>query len=61
MDSTSKREELIKQYREMGKKIKLEPDPQKQEELAKEASKIHEQILIEEFGGDKNIGRFNKW
>lgn len=61
MQDKSKREELITQYRDMIKKIKKETDEQKKRDLIEKSHEIHREIVIEESGGDRNIGRFSTW
>jgi hypothetical protein len=55
----SRREKLITEYRDILKKIRKETDEQKKRDLIEKSSEIHREIVIEESGGDKNIGRFS--
>ncbi|SFA87743.1 hypothetical protein SAMN05216249_10464 [Acetitomaculum ruminis DSM 5522] len=59
MQNKSKREILIDEYLSLLKKSNessTEEEKQKYSDLAHEK---HQEILMEQFGGDKNIGRFN--
>ena len=61
MQNNSKRETLIMQYRELLKRKREATDENEKKDLSIEAAKKHEEILMEEFGRDKNIKRFNSF
>jgi hypothetical protein len=58
MYNQSEREKLISEYRELLKKRREATTKEDKEYFSRLASQKHDEILICEFGGDKNIGRF---
>lgn len=61
MHNQSKREKLIAEYRELLKKHREAITKEEQERFSDLAHQKHQEILMEQFGGDKNIGRFNEF
>lgn len=61
MHNQSKREKLIIEYKELLKKRREAPTEEEQRYLSELSHKKHQEILMEQFGRDKNIGRFNEW
>ena len=61
MQNQSKREELIIQLKELRIKRRKETNEEKRDILLQQILKLEDEIRIEEFGGDKNIARFNKF
>lgn len=61
MHNQSKREKLIAEYRELLKNCMKADTKEEQERFSDLAHRKHQEILMEQFGGDKNIGRFNEF
>lgn len=61
MHNQSKREKLITEYRELLKKRREATTEEEQNYFSDLSHKKHQEILMEQFGGDKNIGRFNEY
>lgn len=59
MHNQSEREKLITEYRALLKKSRESTTTEDKEYFSKLASEKHNEILMCEFGGDRNIGRFN--
>ncbi len=59
MYNQSEREKLILEYKELLKKTREATTTEDKEHFSKLASEKHNEILMCEFGGDKNIKRFN--
>lgn len=58
MQNQGEREKIVSQYRQLMKKIKLESNESKRNELKKKASEIHDLLIRDEFD-DKNVKRFS--
>lgn len=61
MQNNSKRDKLIRQYKELLKKSREATDEKEKKRFSTLASEKHEEILMEEMGRDKNIKRFNQY
>ncbi len=62
MNNKSEREkELISEYRELLRKSREVATEEEKNFFSDLSHEKHQEILIEHFGGDKNIGRFNKF
>lgn len=61
MHNQSERKKLITEYRALLKKSRESTTTEDKEHFSKLASEKHNEILMSEFGGDKNIGRFNQF
>lgn len=59
MQNQSKREELIIKLKKLRTERRNEVNEQKREILLQQILEIEDEIRMEEFDGDKNIGRFN--
>jgi hypothetical protein len=59
MQNQSKREELIIKLKKLRTERRNEVNEEKREILLQQILEIEDEIRIEEFDGDKNIGRFN--
>ena len=59
MQNQSKREELIIKLKKLRTERRNEQNEEKREILLQQILEIEDEIRIEEFDGDKNIGRFN--
>lgn len=59
MQNQSKREELIIKLKKLRTERRNEENEEKREILLQQILEIEDEIRIEEFDGDKNIGRFN--
>ena len=59
MHNQSKREELIIKLKKLRTERRNEVNEEKREILLQQILEIEDEIRIEEFDGDKNIGRFN--
>ena len=58
MYDQSEREKLVAEYRALLKKRREATTEKEKEYFSKLAAQKHDEILVCEFGGDKNIGRF---
>lgn len=52
---------LVRDYIELLKKAKEAANEEEKARYKKLAEEKHNEMLIEEFDGDRNIGRFNKF
>lgn len=61
MQNKSKRETLIHEYKELLKKSREATTEAEKKKYSQLSHEKHQEILMEQFGRDKNIGRFNEF
>ena len=61
LERNAKNDELVRQYRQLLKKAKEAANEEEKARYEKLAEEKYNEMLIEEFDGDRNIGRFNKF
>lgn len=61
MQNKSKRETLISEYKALLKKSRKSTTEEEKKKYSQSSHEKHQEILMEQFGGDKNIGRFNEF
>jgi hypothetical protein len=61
LEHTEENDKLVYELRELQKRAREATNEEDKEHFLKLASEKHNEILVREFDGDKNIGRFNKF
>lgn len=60
MQNKGERDKLILEYESLLKKAREASSEDEKEKYSQLAHEKHQEILMLQFGGDKNIGRFNE-
>lgn len=61
MHNQSERDKLMEEYRELLKKKREATTEEEKKHFKKLAIKKYDEMLICQFGGDKNLARFNRF